>query len=197
MNTRIMLRGVGALLIVGAAVAMLNSVWLRAQLGGADSQLKLAYAYGTGNGVEIDQEKAAEWYRRAAEQGDPRGQIALAARYDVGRGVPVDVAAATQWYERSASSGNAIAQFAMAKRFREGKGAPQDNVRSAMWLILSDRYAASLREGAVLLEALRAALSEEQLAEARRIANDWRIAHPGAVISRMQSEQAQEQAETP
>ena len=181
MSSRNVLRAVGGILIAVAAFMMLNSVWLRAHLGGADSQLKLAYAYGTGKGVEIDQEKAIEWYRRAAEQGDARGQMVLATRYDEGEGLPANAATATMWYERAANTGNGVAQFEMAKRVYAGKGTPQNNVRAAMWLILADRFAAAHPEGVELLEVLRAALTEEKLAEARSLASDWRAANPGAV----------------
>ena len=89
------------------------------------------------------------------------------------------------WYERAANTGNGIAQFEMAKRVYAGKGTPQNNVRAAMWLILADRFAAAHPEGADLLETLRAALTEEQLEEARSMAADWRAANPGAVRRRV------------
>ena len=197
MNARTALRAVGVLAIVVAVFMMLDMTWVRAYLGGADSQLRLAYAYGTGGGVEIDQKKATDWYRKAAEQGDPRGQMALAARLDDGQGVAVDVAAATKWYEKAATTGDAAAQLAMAIRFHQGKGAPQDDVRSAMWLILSDRYAARRSDGVELLGALKASLTEEQLAEARRIAADWRAAHPGALRPPEEDLSAQAPVEAP
>ena len=180
MNTRKLLVAVGVILIAVAAFMMLDQVWLRAHLGGADSQLQLAYAYGTGKGVDIDPVQATLWYRRAAEQGDVRAQLALAARYDAGEGVQEDSEQATQWYERAANQGSPAAQLALASRFREGLGAPKDDVRSAMWLILSDRYAASQTSGQNLLAELKASLDPDQLAEARQIAADWRAAHPQA-----------------
>ncbi len=43
------------------ACSDLDRIRLRAQLGGADSQLALAYRYGTGNGVEKNEEVAFRW----------------------------------------------------------------------------------------------------------------------------------------
>ena len=190
MNRRTALGAFGALAIAWAVFMILDMTWVRAHLGGVNSQLQLAWAYGTGEGVEIDQEKASDWYRKAAEQGDARGQLVLAARFDQGQGLPVDATAATQWYKRSAASGNAVAQLAMAVRTHEGKGAVKDDVRAAMWLILAHRTATVRPDGddqqsaatrATLLEVLRASLTEEQLADARRLAADWRAVHPGAL----------------
>ncbi len=194
MNGRNALGAIGVLAIVVALFMMLDQTWVRAHLGGVDSQLTLAHAYGTGNGVEIDQEKASHWYRKAAEQGDPRGQLVLAARYDEGEGLPVDATAATQWYKRAAENGNAVAQLALAVRNHEGKGSAKDDVRAAMWLILAHRTATARPDGddqqsaagrTQLLEVLKATLTEGQLADARRIAADWRAAHPGALPARV------------
>jgi len=197
MNARTALRAAGVLVIVLALFMMLDLTWIRAHLGGADSQLRLAYAYGTGNGVEIDQEKAAHWYRRAAEQGDPRGQIALATRLDDGNGVTVDPSAATSWYEKAAATGSPVAQLEMALRFHTGRGAPRDDIRSAMWLILADQYVGSRPDGVELFETLKASLGEEELAEARRLAADWRAAHPDAARPVAADPSAQAAAKTP
>jgi len=123
--------------------------------------------------------------------------MVLATRYDEGEGLPANAATATMWYERAAKTGNGTAQFQMAKRVHAGNGIPQSNVKAAMWLILADRFAVAHSEGADLLESLRAALTEEQLAEARRMAADWRAANPGAVRPAESDAAAQAPAQAP
>ncbi|MCH2173339.1 sel1 repeat family protein [Myxococcota bacterium] len=186
MNWTRILRVVGLVAILVAVVLLLDLTWVRAHLGGADSQLKLAYANAMGQGIDKDEESATHWYRRAAEQGDPRGQLALAIRYEQGVGVDADAEAASDWYRRAVASGSAEAALALSQRHYQGKGVPQDNVRSAMWLIIADRYAAARADGLELLEVLKEELSGTELAEARRIAQDWRAANPvtvGPVLS--------------
>jgi TPR repeat protein len=179
MNKRIALGAVGAALIALALYRWgFPTTFVRAHLGGVDSQLVLAYSYGTGEGAERDEEKAAYWYRRAAEQGDPRGQLALAARYDEGLGVPKDAEEATRWFRAAAEQGEPEAQLALAFRHEEGRGVSQDRVQAAMWMILADRYVTTRSDAMELLQRLKAELSETDLAEARRLAADWRAAHP-------------------
>ena len=179
MNKRIALAALGAALI-GLALYrwVFPTTWIRAHLGGADSQLALAYSYGTGEGMERDEQKAAYWYGKAAEQGDPRAQLALAARYDQGLGVAKDPEAATRWFRAAADQGDPEAQVALALRHVEGRGVAQDRVQAAMWMILADRYVTTRSDAMALLLQLKQDLSETDLAEARRLAADWRLAHP-------------------
>lgn len=183
-GVRMGLGAVGAALL---AAAFLSSdwTWLKAQLGGNDSQLILANSYAKGlGGLEPDPVKAFHWYLRAAQGGDHRGQQEVARRYDEGDGVEPNSDEATHWYQASADQANPVAQLAMARRHREGRGVPQDNVRAAMWLILSDQLSRS-QPGAealraeldVLRDALQAELDENQLAQARGLAAEWRSAH--------------------
>ncbi len=182
MGKRVALAALGVVLLVAAVYRWdypFVLVW--AHLGGADSQLRLAYAYGTGQGVAQDDEKASYWYRRAAEGGEPRAQLALGGRYDQGLGVPKDVEAATRWFRAAADQGNPEAQLAMAFRHEEGLGVERDRVQAAMWMILADRYVTTRSDAMTLLVQLKQELSETDLAEARRLAADWHLAHPTLV----------------
>ena len=53
----------------------------QAELGSPIAQLKLARAYEHGDGVPQDDQIAAEWYRKAAEQGNAEAQNSLAEMY--------------------------------------------------------------------------------------------------------------------
>ena len=48
-----------------------------------------------------DLQQAAEWYKRAAEQGDPQAQVALGNMYLSGEGVPQDISKAAFWHKKS------------------------------------------------------------------------------------------------
>ena len=54
-------------------------------------------------------EKAAFWYRKAAEQGHADAQNNLAARYATGTGVTKDLAEALKWYRAAAAQGHPTA----------------------------------------------------------------------------------------
>jgi TPR repeat protein len=57
--------------------------------------------YADGSGVSQNLAEAAEWYRKAAEQGVTYAQNNLAVMYERGEGVPRDLRAALEWYKRA------------------------------------------------------------------------------------------------
>jgi hypothetical protein len=63
------------------------------------------YAYG--KGAPQDYREAVEWYRLAAEQGNPDGQNNLGFMYDNGQGVPRDYVQAHMWYNLAGVGGDA------------------------------------------------------------------------------------------
>jgi TPR repeat protein len=63
-----------------------------------------AYYYGTG--VPQDYAAAAQWYRKAADQGYGNALSALGTLFYYGRGVPQDRAEAVRWYRKAAAQGD-------------------------------------------------------------------------------------------
>lgn len=61
--------------------------------------------YYEGRGVARDMEQAVAWYRKAAEQGDPRAQYNLGVCYELGQGVKQDQEKAATWYYNAAKHG--------------------------------------------------------------------------------------------
>ena len=59
--------------------------------------------YQLGEGVPTDLEKAAAWYRKAADTGNPYAQGNLAVLYAYGRGVPPDFVLSYAWSSRAAA----------------------------------------------------------------------------------------------
>lgn len=100
-----------------------------AMQGNAEVQAKLGAMYLLGrNGVEIDEQKAAEWISKSVNQGFIEAEVIMAALYDRGQGVKNDVKIATAWYEKAAAQGhgpslailgkNAAAQGAVAFNYQ-------------------------------------------------------------------------------
>lgn len=71
-------------------------------------------------------EKAFEWSRRAAEQGNSYGQYNLARHYYWGMGVAKDYSEALKWYSKSAENNNPLAYNNIGVMYAEGKGVDID-----------------------------------------------------------------------
>lgn len=69
-----------------------------ANAGDSQAQFSLGYAYAFGKNLPQDYEKAAFWYRKAAEQGFAPAQCQIAVAYVSGAGV-------SQNYKRAADQG--------------------------------------------------------------------------------------------
>lgn len=89
------------------AVIIFIALWARAAATGASQtaslddpvvQRDLGYIYDKGIGVPQDEDKAVEWYRKAADQGLAFAQFNLGKMYETGRGVPQDYVQAYKWY---------------------------------------------------------------------------------------------------
>lgn len=84
----------------------------RAARGGnriAMHDLALYYAEGRG-GVDIDMNKAAEWFEKAAQRGVVDSQFNLGVLYESGQGVERRVETAFYWYGVAANQGDQTAQ---------------------------------------------------------------------------------------
>ena len=66
--------------------------------------------YYTGTGTTVDYSEAANWVRRAAEQGYARAQLDLAYLYEQGKGVSLDYVSAYSWYKIAMNGGQKLAR---------------------------------------------------------------------------------------
>lgn len=99
--------------------------------GDARAQNILGDLYAHGKGVPQDYAQAAQWYRRAGDQGLPTAQCNLAALYAAGAGVTNDPGEAVRWYRKAAEKNSADAQYNLAQMLSMGIGAKRD-VREAI-----------------------------------------------------------------
>ncbi len=100
---------------------------LRAQFG-----IGVIYEEG-GDGIAPDLDKAAAWYREAAEQGLADAQFNLGNLYRTGRGVDKDPRRAVVWYLKAATQGMPVAQYNLALSYDTGVGAAQNHTVAAKW----------------------------------------------------------------
>jgi hypothetical protein len=97
-----------------------------AQRGSIKQQVELGAAYFAGRGVAQDEKRAAYWYEKAANAGDPGAQKQIGYFYQVGIGVTRDAATAVRWYERAAASGLISAKVNLGVAYLLGDGVKKD-----------------------------------------------------------------------
>ena len=150
--------------------------------GDASAQHRLGLMYESGQGVPKDFTEARKWYRKAADQGVALAQIKLGYMYQGGEGMPQDYAEGVKWYRKAADQGVALAQIKLGYTYFEGKGVPEDYVQAHMWWNLAAAgYPPSETENrdkaARNRDNIAARMTPEQIAEAQRLAQEWRAAH--------------------
>ena len=143
------------------------------------AQLFLGRMYAAGQGVPQDYTEATKWFRRAADQGNAEAQLFLGRMYAAGQGVPQDYTEALKWLRRAADQDDAGAQFALGVMYAAGGGVPQDYVQAHKWYNLAaSRFPASDAEqrgkAADARERLAAKMTPAQIAEAQKLAREWK-----------------------
>ena len=177
--------------------------WYRnaAEQGFADAQYNLGYMYATGEGVPPDFGEAANWFLMAAEQGHAdaqknldilaeqgvaEAQNTLGLLYFDGHGVTQDFAEAAKWYRRAAEEGNAAAQSNLGVMYEFGLGVPQDYVQAHKWFDLA--AAQGTEKAQKYRDKAARDMTPNQIAEAQRIALEWRAQHKGDADAQLQME---------
>lgn len=107
------------------------SLWRKAaQAGYAPSQVWLGDIL---DKAEEDVE-AAEWYRKAADQGSADGEYGLGQMYLKGEGVKKDEAQGRRYIERAAAKNHADSVMMMMSAYRQGSmGLPVDHAQADAW----------------------------------------------------------------
>ena len=106
-----------------------------AESGSASAQVLLAIAYLNGDANLVKNPRfAAQWFERAALQGNAYAEGRLADLYAEGNGVDWNLKVAADWRERAARRGNVDAQFKLGQMYLEGMGVIQDRERAREWL---------------------------------------------------------------
>lgn len=144
-----------------------------AEEGDLEAQVGLAAGYRNGNGVARDDDAATAWYLRAAEQGHADAQFHLGFAYSNGSGVLLDYNESHAWFHRAAEQGHDAAQWMLGSLFWRGD-VPRDDVEGAMWLNLA--LSQNDKHDRRPLDMLESRMTPAQIAEAQRLAREWREA---------------------
>lgn len=108
-----------------------------ADMGHAEAQFCLGYAYYVGEGIIRNMESAARWFQLSAAQGFPKAQYNLAFCYMEGRGVERDYDEALRLLRAAAENGLPQAQVTLAECYANGVLVEKDTVESNRWMELS------------------------------------------------------------
>lgn len=103
--------------------------------GVAEAQHDLAAIYTAGRGgVTQNFDKAAQWFREAADQGIANASYNLGVLYHQGLGVDRDLDRALYWYREAAKLGHPEAQYNLGIAYIEGIGTTYDaNIAAAFF----------------------------------------------------------------
>lgn len=151
--------------------------WYRmaADKGQREGEYGLGIRYAYGQGVPADLREARRLFTAAADQGLAQAQTNLAIMCEEGRGAPVDRECAAHYFQLAADQGNTKAQFRLGRLLAGNKTAGTDRISAYKWLMLAQ---ASIKDSAPVLNDLRKSMSEQEISQADREVDDWRIAHP-------------------
>ncbi len=145
---------------------------MAADQGQRDGEFGLAVRYVTGQGMPLDRAEAQRWFKMAADQGHADAQYDLGTMYEVGDGTGADLASAVHYYELAAQQGVVKAQYRLGVLLSKGQGVPTDRVSAYKWLMLSQD---SVKSSTAALNELRHSMSPQEIAEAERQVDSWRI----------------------
>ena len=125
--------GSGAVLLAFCATARASSpdiprLQADAERGSIKQQVELAAAYLAGRGVPQDEKRAAYWYEKAANAGDPVAQNQIGYFYQAGIGVNPDSAQAVKWFQRAAAGGLISAKVNLGIAYLFGTAVKKDPV---------------------------------------------------------------------
>jgi hypothetical protein len=151
-----------------------------AQKGDPEAEKAVGWLYATGHGVKQDYAQAFKWYKKAAAQGLAEAQFNLGVLYENGIGITKDYAEAFTWYQRAAAQQDAAAQDNLGWMCQYGWGTRLNYVEAYKWYSLAAR--AEDEEERRIAEEDRVQLAPQmtasQIAEAERLAKDWKPAKP-------------------
>ena len=114
--------------------------------------------------------------RPLAERGDIDAQTSLGNLYYEGWGVEQNYTSAVNWFRKAAERGDATGQFSLGWAYEQGDGVLQDYVLAHMWYDLAAAQGAGV--AAKDRDKVAAKMTPEQIAEAQRLAREWKPTAP-------------------
>jgi len=90
-----------------------------AEAGDVVAQYNLAMMYAEGDGTDVNDKKAVDWYIKAARSGHIKAQNNLGLRYHNGKGVAVDEYKSLYWFIEASKKGHLPSVFNIASTHSE------------------------------------------------------------------------------
>lgn len=138
----------------------------------------LGIMYFDGKGVDRSYVLAMKWYRQAADIGYAQAQHAVGTMYEQGQGVKKDMTEAAKWYRLAAEQGYMMSQNSLGVIYTTGDvGVPMNLVQAHLWFNLASKENAS---AVSRRDRLKAKMTPEQIAEAEKLAKEWKPKLPPA-----------------
>jgi TPR repeat protein len=120
-----------ALMKAGKNKEVLAQVRKAADTGDPVALDRLAWFYDEGHGgVAADKKKAADYYRQAAEKGEPHAEWRYGVMLDTGEGVALDSTAAMGWFRKSAAQKFSNAYVSMGVMYSGGRGVDRNYAKA-------------------------------------------------------------------
>jgi hypothetical protein len=118
---------------------------------------------------------AVQQARDGSAKGDAKDQFTLGSMYLQGAVVKKDLTKAAGWLLKAADQGVPEAQTDMGVLYIQGDGVQQDPVASYMWFKLATDAGQAQDQRALTM--LEGQMKSEQIAEAKKRADDWKQQH--------------------
>jgi uncharacterized protein len=100
-----------------------------AKLGDVEAESNLGVMYASRG----EYDKAAYWYKQAANAGLDTAAFNLGTLYFNGQGFQKDYVQAHRWFEEAASRGNKYAEFQLGMTYFTGQGVDKDPTKETYW----------------------------------------------------------------
>ena len=189
LKRRMQMVGLGAVLCV-IGVAQIPGIdpalLVKAKSGNPGAEVAVGTCYADGKGVARDPQKAAEWYRKAADQGNVSGELHLAALYrdGAGKSFPRDMTQAAAWYRKAADQGDAGAQGTLGMLYTLGQGVAQSDVEAYFWLDLAASVASPNQAQYMMnRQNVGTHITQDQLDAIQDRETKWKAEHPAPAAS--------------
>lgn len=115
------------------ASSVISDVETMAAAGVSEAQFLMGTAYAEALGKERNDGIAANWYRRAADNGHVLAAHNMGNIYLSGTGVSQDDALAVFWWTQAALAGDAIVQYRLGQMYEQGRGVELDLEKAVSW----------------------------------------------------------------
>lgn len=130
------------------------------------------FLYFGDQGIEKDYDRAAHYFKIAADAGNPDAQNFLGTMSDFGWGVPADAAMAQQWFRKAALQGNAKAQSNLGRILGPFSDRKETRVESFAWLLIASEQGEVTAQKEI--EESPGALKEGEMDAACKMADELR-----------------------